>query len=108
MRLALGLLLIALGTLRSEATAQCSDMSLSAAGLLDACTKTDYEWIGLCNGYIQAAFDANSAHVCAPKGVTRDQFCSVIVPALHRAPDLLQSDAVSAVRAILSRAYPCK
>ena len=34
----------------------------------------DPVWIGFCNGYIQAAFDATGGKdICAAKGVTRNQ-----------------------------------
>jgi hypothetical protein len=49
-----------------EATAQSSEMTFTV--LLTACTKADYEWIGFCNGYLQAAFDfTGDKGFCAPK-----------------------------------------
>jgi hypothetical protein len=61
-----------------EAAAQSSEMTLNGAGLLNACTRADHEWIGFCNGYIQAAFDATGGNgICAPKGVTRNQLYPV-------------------------------
>jgi hypothetical protein len=56
-----------------EAAAQSSKMTMSGADLLKAGTIADYAWIGFCNGYIQAAFDATgSKGICPPKGVTRN------------------------------------
>lgn len=88
--------------------AQRSGMTLNGAGLLEACTRVDYEWIGFCNGYIQAAFDANSARICAPRGITRNKVYDIIISTLQQTPELLKFDAISAVGAILGKAYPCK
>jgi len=44
------------GTLSTEA--RSSELSLTGAQLLSACTKTDPEWIGFCNSYLQAAIEA--------------------------------------------------
>jgi Rap1a immunity proteins len=74
--------------------------------LLKACTIADHSWI--CNGYIQAAFDATGGKgICAPKGVTRNQLFDIIIPQLQKAPDLLKLNATSVIDAILRKAYPC-
>jgi hypothetical protein len=92
-----------------EATAQSSEMTLNGAQLLKACTIADQSWIGFCNGYIQAAFDATGGKgICAPKGVTRNQLFDIIIPQLRKAPDLLELNATSVIDAILRKAYPCR
>jgi Rap1a immunity proteins len=92
-----------------EAAAQSSEMTLNGAQLLKACTTADHEWIGFCNGYIQAAFDATGGKgICAPKGVTRNQLFDIIIPKLMKAPDLLELNATSVIDALLRKAYPCK
>jgi hypothetical protein len=90
------------------AAAQGSELTLNARQLLIACTEVDHEWIGFCNGYIQAAFDATGGKgICAPKGVTRNQLFDIIIPKLKRAPDLLELNATVVIDAILRRAFPC-
>ena len=91
-----------------KAAAQSPEMTLNGAQLLEACNKADQEWIGFCNGYIQAAFDATGGKgICAPKGVTRNQLFDIIIPQLQKAPDLLKLNATSVIDAILRNAYPC-
>ena len=69
--------------------------------------KADPEWIGFCNGYMQAAFDATGGKgICAPKGVTRNQLYDIIIPKL-KSPDLLKLNATSVIGAILRQAFPC-
>ena len=51
-----------------EAAAQSSEMTFTGAQLVTACTTADHEWIGFCNGYLQAAFDATGGRICAPQG----------------------------------------
>jgi hypothetical protein len=90
-----------------EAAAQSSKMTMSGADLLKACTIADHEWIGFCNGYLQAAFDAGGGKgICAPKGVTRNQLFDIIIPKLQTAPALLELDAVSVINALLRRRIP--
>jgi hypothetical protein len=91
-----------------EAAAQSSKLTMSGADLLKACTIADHAWIGFCNGYIQAAFDATgSKGICPPKGVTRNDLFDIIIPKLQTAPDLLELNATTVVDAILRKAYPC-
>ena len=52
------LIAVTLACFAGGAAAQSSEMTLNGAQLLSACTKADPEWIGFCNGYMQAAFDA--------------------------------------------------
>ena len=62
----------------AEAAAQSSEMTLNGAQLLKACTTADHEWIGFCNGYMQAAFDATGGRgICAPKDITRNQLFDI-------------------------------
>jgi hypothetical protein len=64
-----------------RAATQGSELTLTDADLLKACTQTDYEWMDFCNDYIQAAFDATgSKGICAPEGVPRNQLFDIIVP----------------------------
>jgi hypothetical protein len=99
---------IAAMMLAASITSAGADMTLNGAQLLKACTRADQEWIGFCNGYIQAAFDATGGKgICAPKGVTRNQLFDVIIPKLTNAPDLLELNAASVIDAILRKAYPC-
>jgi len=81
---------------------------LSGADLLKVCTIADSEWIGFCNGYLQAAFDATGGKgICAPKGVTRNQLFDIIIPKLKNSPDLLELNATSVIDAVLRQAFPC-
>jgi hypothetical protein len=86
------------------AVAQSSEMTLNGAQFLEACTKADHEWIGFCNGYIQAAFDTTSGKgICVPQGVTRNQLFDIIIPKLKTAPDLLELNATTVIDAILRK-----
>ena len=88
--------------------ARSSEMTMTGADLLKACTIANHEWIGFCNGYLQAAFDATGGKgICAPRGVTRNQLFDVIIPKLKTSPDLLEVNATAVVDAILRKAYPC-
>ena len=90
-----------------EAEAQCSEMTFTGAQLLKACITADYEWIGFCNGYLQAAFDANGGRgICAPKGITRNQVFDTVLPNLMKS-DLLQLNAFVVIDVILHKAFPC-
>lgn len=91
-----------------QVEAQESPMTLTGAKLLEACLTPDKEWISFCNGYIQAAFDADSSSICPPSGTTRDQAFEIIIPALQQAPELQKLNALSAVGLVLRTAYPCK
>ena len=91
-----------------EAAAQSSEVTMTGADFLKVCTIADPEWIGFCNGYIQAAFDASGGKgICAPKGVTRNQLFDIIIPKLQKTPDLLELNATSVIDAILRQAFPC-
>ena len=91
-----------------EAAAQSSEMTMTGADLLKACTKADQDWIGFCNGYLQAAFDATGGQgICPPRGVTRNDLFDVIIPRLNASSDLQNLDAVSVIAAILREMYPC-
>ena len=88
--------------------ARSSELTLTGAQLLSACTKPESDWIGFCNGYIQAAFDATGGKgICTPTGVTRNQLFDIIIPKLMNSPDLLELDAISVIDAILRKAFPC-
>lgn len=104
---ALFIMLVALGSMNLTIGATGSEMKLDGARLLRACTKLHKEWIGFCNGYLQAAFDAAGDGVCAPPGVTRNDLFDVVVPRLMRASKHLQQDALPLVATILRAAYPC-
>ena len=92
----------------AEAATQSSEMTMSGAQLLKACTIAKPDWVGFCNGYIQAAFDATGGKgICTPKGVTRNQLFDIIIPKLMEAPDLQELNATSVIDAILRKAYPC-
>jgi len=85
------LIAVALSCFVVVGEARSSEMTLTGADLLKACTVADHEWIGFCNGYIQAAFDATGGKgICAPRGVTRNQLFDIIIPKLKHAPDLLE------------------
>ena len=91
-----------------KAEAQSSELVLSAAKLLDACTRADYHWIAFCNGYLQAAFDATGGSgICPPRGATRNDFFDVVIPKLKQSPDLQKLDSFLVVTALLRQAYPC-
>jgi len=101
-------LVLVLSCFASTELVRSSELTLTGAQLLKACTQEDFEWIGFCNGYIQAAFDATGGKgVCAPKGVTRNQLFDIIIPKLMKAPDLLELNAVSVIDALLRKAFPC-
>jgi hypothetical protein len=67
----------------------------SVAQLLDACTRADYEWIGFCNGYMQAALDAPGGRdICVPRNKTRNDVYYTIIPKLKNAPGLQDVGAI--------------
>ena len=91
-----------------EAAAQSSEMTLTDAQLLKACTTADHEWIGFCNGYMQVAFDATGGRgICAPKGITRNQLFDIVIPELMNATDLLKLNASVVMDVILHKVFPC-
>jgi hypothetical protein len=91
-----------------KALARSADTVFSGAQLLDASTRKDQNWIGFCNGYLQAAHDvAGGEGICAPKGVTRNDFFDKVIPILQQSRELQKMDAVVAVVGILRRVYPC-
>jgi hypothetical protein len=93
----------------ARAAAQSSDLMLSGNALLAACTRTDHEWIGFCNGYLQAAFDTTGGQgVCAPDGVTRNDLFDAVIPRLQSSSDLQSLNAVVAVATILRDVYRCR
>jgi hypothetical protein len=103
---------------RGEAAGQTSEQVFTGAKLLEACTKTDYDWIGFCNGYLQAAIEAaeyikalrgggKGEGICPPKGFTRNQAFNIVIPILMKDPRLQTNTGLSVVYALLSRAYPC-
>ena len=89
--------------------AQGPDLALSGAALLSACTRADQEWIGFCNGYLQAAFDATGSQgICPPGDVTRNDLFDAVIPRLQSSSDLQRSNAVAAIAAILREVYRCR
>lgn len=84
-----------------------SQMTLNGAQLLHACTKLDHEWIGFCNGYLQAAFDAAGKTVCVPVGTTRNDLFDKTIPRLREAGQHLEDDALPLVVGLLRAVYPC-
>ena len=93
----------------SAAQEQLRDGVLSSSQLLDACTKQDYEWIGFCNGYIQALVDVNvGKNVCLPKGITRNQIFVQLVTHLMAAPRQESSEAFLIGSEALRNIYKCK
>ena len=92
-----------------KAEPKSSEIVFSVAQLLDACTRADYEWIGFCNGYLQAAVDATGDRdICFPQNHTRNDVYNVIVPKLKNAPGLKDTSAIQLVQALLRDAFPCK
>ena len=90
-----------------EAAAQSSEMTFTGAQLVTACTTADHEWIGFCNGYLQAAFDATGGRICAPKGITRNQVFDIVLPQLMNTTDLQKLNAFVAMDVLLHKAFPC-
>ena len=92
----------------TSAMTQGSELTMSGAKLLEACTIAERDWVGFCNGYLQAAFDATGGKgICAPRGTTRNDFYGVVIPVLKQIPELQKMNAVAGVIAALRKAYPC-
>ena len=88
-------------TLLSITNSQAKDNVLTSEDLQRACTIKDKEWIGFCNGYIQALVDANSGkNVCITPGTTRNQIFEILLPYLSLASNknkdafIVGSDAI--------------
>jgi len=101
------LIVVALVLMNVATAAVAAEMTLNSNRLLSACTKPDKEWIGFCNGYLQAAFDAAGGSVCPPVGVTRNDVFGAVVPRLKEFDQRLDQDALPVVIALLRQAYPC-
>ena len=95
----------------STASAQDSKTVLTGADFLTACSRSDPQWIGFCNGYVQAVFDGIAKpweEVCAPVGLTRSEIVEVVMKYLTDTPSLLNLNAASVVYDALVKTYPCR
>ena len=85
--------------------------AMTGEGLLDVCTRAEADWIGFCNGYIQAAVDLMTAHkgsACIPEGTTRNEVYDAVMPMLTANPRMQESNAMSAMAAAISVKFKCE
>lgn len=88
-----------------------SKVTLTGADFLSACSKADMEWIGFCNGYVQAVVDGvrlPGESFCAPIGTARAEIVDAVVDQLVKAPELQKLNAASVVYSVMVKAYPCR
>lgn len=110
-RILASLVALAVGSGSWPAHAQ---MELTGAMFLDVCTRPDFAWIGFCDGYVQAIYDAwhlgagPGVPTCVPPSVTRTQLVELAVNALQQNPEYRQEQAAIVVYAVMVTAFPCR
>lgn len=73
---------------------------------LKTCTTPDHEYIGYCNGYVQAVHDTSAVRYCIPSGVTRVRLVELTVDLISANPRFRRALAAEAVLEVLG-AYRC-
>ena len=110
------MVLLALIGFSATAAAQDQGMMQTAENLLQICTTADRDFVGYCNGFMQAVHDFPSTGAeipiaCPPQGTTRTQLVETYVAWATRLstdqPGLLEAPAILVARSIMASAYPC-
>lgn len=93
-----------------------ANQNLSAADVLEACSRTSEAWISFCHGYVQATFDLSGQMglaVCPPDGTTRAMMGQAVYEGLLFLSTQVNSDELEQVggaelsAAIMSNRFPC-
>jgi hypothetical protein len=85
--------------------------AMTGEGLLDVCTRAEADWIGFCNGYIQAAIDLmgrQEGSACIPEGTTRNEIYDVVIPLLTSSTRMQNENAFLAITAAISMKFKCE
>jgi hypothetical protein len=90
----------------SEDLAPSNGTKQSGDNFLKTCTTADFEFIGYCNGYVQAVHDTSTVRYCLPKGVTRVRLVELTVDLISTKAAFRQALAAEAVLEVLN-AYRC-
>jgi hypothetical protein len=97
--------------LPSASWADRGDAEFLGVDFLNACTRTESDWIGFCHGYVQAIYDSvveRGARICVNEGQTRARIVGNIVQELIDKPELQEENAASVVSDFLSENFPCR
>ena len=85
--------------------------SMTGEGLLDVCTRAKADWIGFCNGYIQAAVDLlalQEGGACIPEGTTRNEVYDAVFPLLSASSAMKGENAFRALTAAITVKFKCE
>ena len=85
--------------------------AMTGEGLLDVCTRAEADWIGFCNGYIQAAVDLlalQEGSACIPAGTARNQIYDAVVPLLSASSATQGENAFRALTAAITVKFKCE
>jgi len=109
-----GLLSLVVGgflTLSLPAEARADGLAIGVPDLVKACSTADQEWIGFCNGYIQAAIDFiefNKLKVCIATGTTRNDIFNKALPLLAQQNYSNDETAFNALVTTIASSYKCE
>ncbi|MGM0585710.1 MAG: Rap1a/Tai family immunity protein [Pseudomonadota bacterium] len=108
-----GMLFAAAVGISSLGTQAQAENTVSAAALLEACTRAHESWISFCNGFFQAAHDLGTLNgdVCAPSDTTRTRLARIYQSDAQRLfsseSGLSSEAAISVATAIFANRFPC-
>lgn len=96
------------GLLVAPSLAFAQQNSMTAADLLDVCTRAEGHWIDFCHGYMQAAVDATDGGAsCIPPGITRASITGDVVAVTASLPSVGEFNAFAVVAAVMQNLFPC-
>jgi len=87
--------------------------NLSAADLLEACTRSAANWVDFCNGFFQAAHDYGAllGEICAPADATRSDMVAIYTryapQFLDETPGVAEASGLVVAVSIIAAEYPC-
>jgi hypothetical protein len=90
----------------SAAAAPSNGTKQTGDNFLKTCTTPDFEFIGYCNGYVQAVHDTSTVRYCLPKSVTRVRLVELTTDLISTKPAFHQALAAEAILEVLN-AYRC-
>lgn len=107
----LGLVLGGVLSLYLPAEAQADRLAIGVPDLVKACSTPDQEWIGFCNGYIQAAVDFiefEKLKVCIPTGTTRNDIFKRVLPIISPKTSASDDNAFFTLVSSIAGSYGCE